>query len=44
MHNPSAREDELQSKARIFRLSVSPGAAAAYIRMNIDVDVCDVLP
>ncbi|MGN6432110.1 MAG: adenylate/guanylate cyclase domain-containing protein [Gaiellaceae bacterium] len=44
MSNPSAPEEEVQSRARIFRLSVSPGAAAAYIRMNLDVDVCDVLP
>jgi class 3 adenylate cyclase/pimeloyl-ACP methyl ester carboxylesterase len=44
MNNPSPSEEELQSIARVFRLSVSPGAAAAYIRMNIDVDVCDVLP
>src|SRR5438093_5294694 len=44
MANPSALEEELQSIARAFRLSVSPGAAAAYIRMNIDVDVCGVLP
>jgi class 3 adenylate cyclase len=29
---------------RHLRLSVSPGAAAAYVRMNMDVDVCDVLP
>jgi len=43
-NNPSASEEELESIARVFRLSVSPGAAAAYIRMNIDVDVCDVLP
>ena len=42
--NPSATDDELRTAARIFRLSVSPGAAAAYIRMNIDVDVCDLLP
>ena len=42
--NPSASEQELRSNARLFRLSVSPGAAAAYIRMNIDVDVCDLLP
>ena len=27
-----------------LRLSVSPGSAAAYVRMNPDVDVCDVLP
>ena len=44
MLNPSATGEELESIARAFRLSVSPGAAAAYIRMNIDVDVCDVLP
>jgi pimeloyl-ACP methyl ester carboxylesterase len=42
--NPSATEDEHRSAARVFRLSVSPGAAAAYIRTNMDVDVCDVLP
>jgi class 3 adenylate cyclase len=42
--NPSATEEERRSAARVFRLSVSPGAAAAYIRMNNDVDVCDVLP
>ena len=42
--NPSAPEEELKDIARVFRLSVSPGAAAAYIRMNIDVDVCGVLP
>src|SRR5206468_1329365 len=42
--NPSASEQELRSMARMFRLSVSPGAAADYIRMNIDVDVCDLLP
>jgi class 3 adenylate cyclase/pimeloyl-ACP methyl ester carboxylesterase len=42
--NPSATDEELQGGARAFRLAVSPGAAADYIRMNIDVDVCDVLP
>jgi class 3 adenylate cyclase len=42
--NPSATAEELRTAARVFRLSVSPGAAAAYIRMNIDVDVCDLLP
>jgi class 3 adenylate cyclase/pimeloyl-ACP methyl ester carboxylesterase len=42
--NPSASEEELQGIVRVFRLSVSPAAAAAYIRMNVDVDVCDVLP
>jgi class 3 adenylate cyclase/pimeloyl-ACP methyl ester carboxylesterase len=44
MNNPSATGEELRSSARVFRLSVSPGAAAAYVRMNIEVDVCDVLP
>jgi class 3 adenylate cyclase len=29
---------------RVFRLSVSPGAAVAYVRANLDVDVRDVLP
>ena len=43
-NNPSMPEQELAGAARAFRLSVSPGAAAAYVRMNIDVDVCDVLP
>src|SRR5262245_6873904 len=42
--NPSAPDDELRSIAHGFRLSVSPGAAAAYIRMNLDVDVSEVLP
>ncbi len=42
--NPSATDEELRTASRVLRLSVSPGAAAAYIRMNIDVDVCDLLP
>ena len=42
--NPSATDAEIRSIARVVRLSVSPGAVAAYIRANIDVDVCDVLP
>ena len=42
--NPSASEQELPSLARLLRLSVSPGSAAAYIRMNIEMDVCDLLP
>jgi pimeloyl-ACP methyl ester carboxylesterase len=41
---PSATETELRAWARIFRLSVSPGSMAAYWRMNVDVDVSDVLP
>jgi class 3 adenylate cyclase/pimeloyl-ACP methyl ester carboxylesterase len=42
--SPSATEEERQGFARVMRLSVSPGSAAAYLRMNLDVDVCDVLP
>jgi pimeloyl-ACP methyl ester carboxylesterase len=43
--NPSATAEERKSTGRIFRLSVSPGAAADYYRMyHLDVDVRDVLP
>ena len=42
--NPSVPEQERSAFLRVFRLSVSPGAAAAYLRMNLDVDVRDVLP
>jgi class 3 adenylate cyclase len=42
--SPSATEEERRSFARVIRLSVSPGSAAAYLRMNLDVDICDVLP
>jgi class 3 adenylate cyclase len=43
--NPSATAEERKSTARVFRLSVSPGAAADYYRMyHLDVDVRDVLP
>ena len=42
--SPSATEEERRNFARVFRLSVSPGSAAAYLRMNLDVDVRDVLP
>jgi class 3 adenylate cyclase len=42
--NPGSTEEERRSIARGFRLSVSPAAAAAYVRTNMDVDVCDVLP
>jgi class 3 adenylate cyclase/pimeloyl-ACP methyl ester carboxylesterase len=43
-NNPGAPDEERLAFSRIFRLSVSPGAAAAYLRMNLDVDVRDVLP
>ena len=42
--SPSATEEERRSFVRVFRLSVSPGSAAAYLRANLDVDICDVLP
>ena len=41
---PSATDEELLQQARIARLSHSPAAAALNLRMNIDVDVRDVLP
>jgi class 3 adenylate cyclase len=43
-NNPSVTETGVREVARMMRLSVSPGSAAAYIRMNLDVDVCEVLP
>jgi class 3 adenylate cyclase len=42
--SPSATEEERRGFARVIRLSVSPGSAAAYLRMNLDVDICHVLP
>ena len=42
--SPTAPEEDLPGFIRVFRLSVSPGAAAAYLRANLDVDVRDVLP
>jgi class 3 adenylate cyclase len=41
--NPSTSEEGARSSARELRLAVSPGSAAAYVRLNDDVDVCDVL-
>jgi len=41
---PSASEDDLRQWVRVARLSHSPGAAIAYMRANLDVDVRDVLP
>jgi class 3 adenylate cyclase len=37
-------DEEAGLRARLGRLSVSPGSAAAYVRLNLDTDVCDVLP
>jgi class 3 adenylate cyclase len=42
--NPDATESEARSFERVFRLSASPGARYEYFRMNLDVDVCDILP
>jgi len=42
--SPSATEEESRGFARVARLSVSPGAAAAYLRMSTDLDIRDVLP
>jgi pimeloyl-ACP methyl ester carboxylesterase len=42
--SPSATDEERQGFARVIRLSVSPGSAAAYLRMNMDVDISEVLP
>jgi class 3 adenylate cyclase len=42
--NPSASEEEARISARVLRVAVSPGSAAAYVRMNDDVDACGVLP
>jgi class 3 adenylate cyclase len=42
--SPSATEEERRGFARVMRLSVSPGSAVDYLRMNLDVDVRDVLP
>jgi class 3 adenylate cyclase len=42
--SPSATEEERRGFARVLRFSVSPGSMAAYLRMNLDVDVSDVLP
>jgi class 3 adenylate cyclase len=41
--NPDATEDEVVSFTRVFRLSLSPSALAGYLRMNLDLDVRDIL-
>jgi class 3 adenylate cyclase len=41
---PSLSPTEREAFARVIRLSVSPGAAGAYQRMALDVDVRGVLP
>lgn len=41
---PSLDPSEQAAFTRVTRLSVSPGSAAAYRRMALDVDVRDILP
>jgi len=41
--SPDMSEDERAIFGRVLRLSVSPGALRDYLRMNLDVDVRDVL-
>jgi class 3 adenylate cyclase len=41
---PSASPDERARLARLLRRSASPGAAAALLRMNTQIDVRNVLP
>ena len=43
-NNPDTSDEEVSGFARVSRLSVSPGAVAQYNRMNLDVDVSEVLP
>ncbi|TMM01073.1 MAG: adenylate/guanylate cyclase domain-containing protein [Actinobacteria bacterium] len=43
-NNPDTSDEEVSAFARVSRLSVSPGAVAQYNRMNLDVDVSEVLP
>jgi class 3 adenylate cyclase len=42
--SPSATDEQRRGFARVMRFSVSPGSAAAYLRMNLDVDIREVLP
>jgi pimeloyl-ACP methyl ester carboxylesterase len=42
-NNPDTSDEEVSAFARVSRLSVSPGAVAQYNRMNLDVDVSEVL-
>jgi pimeloyl-ACP methyl ester carboxylesterase len=41
---PSATEGDLESYTRVVRYSLDPGSYSAYRRMNLDLDVSDVLP
>jgi class 3 adenylate cyclase/esterase/lipase len=41
---PSGTEEEIKALAMLFRNAMTPGAAVALARMNIAIDVRDVLP
>jgi len=41
---PSATQDEVRALARVFRYGASPGTAEALYRMNMAMDVREVLP
>jgi len=41
---PSAGDDEIKALATYFRNALTPGASAALARMNLAIDVRDVLP
>jgi len=41
---PTASAEQLQSLSRYIRRAASPGAAAALLRMNTEIDVRDLLP
>src|SRR5215831_2626053 len=42
--NPDASDEEVSGFARVYRLSVSPGAVAQFNAMSLDIDVSEVLP
>ena len=42
--DPGMTDEEAHARARLGRIAVSPGAAAAHVRANVDTDVRDVLP
>jgi pimeloyl-ACP methyl ester carboxylesterase len=41
---PKLSEDERRPMARLFRSAITPGALAAFERMNLDLDIRDILP
>jgi len=41
---PDMTDAEAEATARAARIAASPGSAAAYFRLGIDTDVCNVLP